>query len=52
MSPVGTLLRQRMRTYPSLINCTTIDWYHPWNIEAYFETATQFIEPHPVIQDK
>lgn len=27
MSPVGDALRIRCRQFPSLINCTTIDWY-------------------------
>ena len=29
-SPVGDLLRVRMRLFPSLINCCTIDWLNPW----------------------
>ncbi len=27
MSPVGSALRVRCRNFPSLISCTTIDWY-------------------------
>lgn len=27
MSPVGDALRIRCRQFPSLINCSTIDWY-------------------------
>ena len=30
MSPVGDALRIRCRQFPSLINCTTIDWFHGW----------------------
>lgn len=29
-SPVGEVFRKRLRTFPSLINCTTIDWFLPW----------------------
>lgn len=29
-SPVGATFRQHLRTFPSLINCTTIDWFLPW----------------------
>jgi dynein heavy chain len=27
MSPVGDAFRNRLRMFPSLINCCTIDWY-------------------------
>jgi dynein heavy chain len=33
-SPVGESFRKRLRTFPSLINCTTIDWFLPWPNEA------------------
>ncbi len=26
MSPVGSAFRERLRKFPSLVNCTTIDW--------------------------
>jgi dynein heavy chain len=26
LSPVGNSLRTRMRMFPSLVNCSTIDW--------------------------
>lgn len=52
MSPVGTQLRHRMRTYPALINCTTIDWYHPWTSQAYHQVASHLLKPHSVINDK
>jgi len=29
-SPIGDALRVRMRLFPSLISCTTIDWLNPW----------------------
>ena len=29
-SPVGSALRDRIRSFPSLINCCTIDWYMRW----------------------
>jgi dynein heavy chain len=29
-SPVGEAFRIRPRKFPGLINCTAIDWYHPW----------------------
>lgn len=33
-SPVGEQFRKRLRTFPSLINCTTIDWFLPWPNDA------------------
>ena len=30
MSPVGEDFRRRLRTFPSLVNCTTIDWFLQW----------------------
>jgi dynein heavy chain, axonemal len=32
-------IKKRLRTYPSLVSCTTIDWYLPWTEEAYMTTA-------------
>jgi dynein heavy chain len=34
MSPVGDATRVRFRMFPSLINCTTIDWFFPWPDDA------------------
>lgn len=29
-SPVGNAFRERLRKFPSLVNCTTIDWWVMW----------------------
>ncbi len=34
MSPVGALLRVRMRMFPSIVNCCNIDWLKQWPEEA------------------
>ncbi|XP_037810078.1 dynein heavy chain 12, axonemal [Lucilia sericata] len=34
LSPIGDSLRTRVRLYPSLVNCCTIDWYQSWPEEA------------------
>lgn len=34
LSPIGDALRTRVRLYPSLVNCCTIDWYYSWPEEA------------------
>jgi dynein heavy chain len=37
MSYIGSGFRNRCRMYPSLVNCTTIDWFHEWPEEALAE---------------
>jgi len=44
MSPVGAAFRNRTRMYPSLVNCTTIDWFHNWPDDALREVATKFLD--------
>lgn len=44
MSPVGDAFRNRTRMYPSLISCTSIDWFHEWPADALREVATKFLE--------
>lgn len=44
LSPVGGLLRVRMRMYPSIVNCTTIDWLNPWPEEALLTVARMNLE--------
>lgn len=34
MSPLGEAFRNRLRNYPSLVNCCTIDWFTNWPAEA------------------
>ena len=34
MSPLGEAFRNRLRNYPSLVNCCTIDWFSSWPAEA------------------
>lgn len=43
MSPIGDAFRNRLRQYPSLINCTTIDWFCEWPKEALLEVANKYI---------
>eukprot|EP00975_Prorocentrum_lima_P036653 7709660-Prorocentrum_lima.AAC.1 len=43
MSPVGAALRTRIMMYPSLVNCTTIDWFQTWPAEALQEVAIKFL---------
>ena len=43
MSPVGELLRERCRMFPSLINCCTLDWFDSWPYEALVSVSNQFL---------
>ncbi|XP_035209359.1 dynein heavy chain 7, axonemal-like [Stegodyphus dumicola] len=39
MSPIGNAFRSRLRQFPSLINCCTIDWFQPWPEDALERVA-------------
>lgn len=43
MSPIGEAFRNRLRQYPALVNCTTIDWFMEWPKEALLEVAHKYI---------
>lgn len=36
--------RNRLRQYPALINCTTIDWFMEWPKEALLEVADRYLK--------
>jgi dynein heavy chain len=38
-SPVGEIFRTRLRMFPSLVNCCTIDWFTEWPEEALMNVA-------------
>ncbi|GAX82307.1 hypothetical protein CEUSTIGMA_g9736.t1 [Chlamydomonas eustigma] len=40
-SPVGDAFRERLRRFPSLITCTTIDWFPVWPDDALKHVADQ-----------
>ncbi|KAL7290283.1 hypothetical protein TKK_0015983 [Trichogramma kaykai] len=43
MSPIGDAFRTRLRMFPSLVNCCTIDWYDAWPEEALERVAKRFL---------
>ncbi|XP_062872057.1 dynein axonemal heavy chain 12 [Trichomycterus rosablanca] len=43
-SPIGDAFRNRLRQFPSLINCCTINWFQPWPDEALERVANKFLE--------
>ncbi|XP_039757462.1 dynein beta chain, ciliary-like [Pararge aegeria] len=42
-SPVGATLRVRARKFPSIVNCTAINWFHEWPQEALRSVSKRFI---------
>uniref|UniRef100_A0A2C9JD05 AAA+ ATPase domain-containing protein n=1 Tax=Biomphalaria glabrata TaxID=6526 RepID=A0A2C9JD05_BIOGL len=43
-SPIGDAFRNRLRQFPSLINCCTIDWFQAWPDDALARVANKFLE--------
>ncbi|XP_050489817.1 dynein axonemal heavy chain 7-like isoform X1 [Bombus huntii] len=43
MSPIGNDFRNRIRKFPALVNCCTIDWLQPWPEDALLAVATRFL---------
>jgi dynein heavy chain len=42
-SPIGEAFRTRIRMFPSLVNCTTIDWFQEWPADALQNVASYFL---------
>jgi dynein heavy chain, axonemal len=42
-SPVGAAFGRRASRFPSLINCTVIDWFQPWPDLALYDVAKRFL---------
>ncbi|CAO2638238.1 Dynein axonemal heavy chain 1 [Lemmus lemmus] len=50
MSPIGEVFRARLRQFPSLVNCCTIDWFNEWPAEALQSVATMFLNEIPELE--
>ncbi|XP_023368810.1 dynein heavy chain 1, axonemal [Otolemur garnettii] len=50
MSPIGEVFRARLRQFPSLVNCCTIDWFNEWPAEALESVATRFLNEIPDLE--
>ncbi|XP_061837093.1 dynein axonemal heavy chain 12-like [Nerophis lumbriciformis] len=51
-SPIGEALRNRLRQFPSLVNCCTINWFQPWPEEALERVAISFLKPLEMKEDE
>lgn len=42
-SPIGGVLRNRFRLFPSLLHCCSVDWFDDWPMEALQLVANNFL---------
>lgn len=42
MSPIGNALRNRVRKFPAIVNCCTIDLFQTWPEDALLAVASRF----------
>ncbi|XP_051777061.1 dynein axonemal heavy chain 1 [Erpetoichthys calabaricus] len=49
MSPIGEIFRARLRQFPSLVTCCTIDWFNEWPFEALQSVASSFLQEVPAL---
>ncbi|KAI1890876.1 hypothetical protein AGOR_G00158120 [Albula goreensis] len=50
MSPIGEVFRARLRQFPSLVTCCTIDWFSAWPEEALQSVAASFLNELPELE--
>nr|XP_023655546.1 dynein heavy chain 1, axonemal [Paramormyrops kingsleyae] len=50
MSPIGEVFRARLRQFPSLVTCCTIDWFNAWPDEALQSVAASFLNELPDLE--
>ena len=43
MSPIGDAFRTRLRKFPSLVNCCTINWFTAWPKDALLTVADSLL---------
>uniref|UniRef100_A0A665VEB7 Dynein axonemal heavy chain 7 n=1 Tax=Echeneis naucrates TaxID=173247 RepID=A0A665VEB7_ECHNA len=51
MSPIGDTFRNRLRRFPALINCCTINWFQTWPEDALQAVACRFLEDVEMTHD-
>lgn len=51
MSPIGDAFRNRLRMFPSLINCCTIDWFTVWPEDALEKVALTSLQSLNIGED-
>jgi len=43
-SPIGSTFRNRLRLYPSMVSCCTINWFEDWPEDALVMVAHKYME--------
>ena len=51
MSPIGEAFRARLRQFPALVNCCTIDWFADWPPEALDAVARHHLDDVTAMPD-
>lgn len=52
MSPIGEIFRSRLRQFPALVSCCTIDWFSAWPDEALISVAQTLLADIPTLPDQ
>lgn len=52
MSPIGESFRNRLRMFPSLINCCQINWFQDWPPEALTSVSLKFLQQIPSLPNE
>lgn len=50
-SPVGSTLRIRSRKFPSIVNCTSVNWFHEWPQKALESVSERFLSELKVLPE-
>ena len=51
LSPASEAFRAKLRDYPALLNCVTIDWYSDWPSDALRAVATRLLSNTKLLKD-
>ena len=41
---ISIFYRNRVRMFPAIVNCTTIDWFSEWPQDALLEVAEKYLQ--------